>query len=244
MFVPSRFHLALAAGLCMLHPALGGTAEPSSPEPSQLPIASSSNQQIADTIAAQLRASGLLRHYDVDISCREGAVELRGSVADAGQREQVVHLVQRVPGVERVVDHLTLAGAIVPVQAGGAPAALQPVPPANPTPPPPPAGAVAPPGAAPPEATPIFQAPAPAPHALNAPRMPPYAWPTYAPYNNYSRVAYPQAYPYNSWPFIGPMYPFPKVPPGWRSVKLEWDDGFWWYSKTATKRDWWKLRFY
>jgi len=152
-----------------------------------------------------------------------------------------VRLVQGVPGVERVVDHLTLAGAILPVQAAGIPGALQPVPPGNPAPPLPPAGV---PGAAPPEATPIFQAPAPAPYALNPPRMPPYAWPTYAPYNNYSRVATPQAYPYNSWPFIGPMYPFPKIPPGWRSVQLQWDDGFWWYSKTATKHDWWKLRYY
>ena len=78
---------------------------------------------------------------------------------------------------------------------------------------------------------PIFQAPAPSPYDLNPPRMPPYAWPTYAPYNNYSRVAYPLAYPYNAWPFIGPCYPFPKVPLGWRSVKLELDDGYWWYQQ-------------
>jgi hypothetical protein len=91
---------------------------------------------------------------------------------------------------------------------------------------------------------PVFQAPPPSPYALNPPRMPPYSWPTYAPYNNFSRVAYPAAYPYNAWPFIGPIYPFPKVPLGWRSVKLEWDDGFWWYSKVACKYDWWRLRFW
>ncbi len=135
-----------------------------------------------------------------------------------------------------------MAGAILPVQAGGLPQIL----------PPrrrwsgPGAGAAASRsgGARAPEATPIFQAPAPAPYDLNPPRMPPYAWPTYAPYNNYSRVAAPTAYPYNAWPFIGPIYPFPKVPLGWRAVRLEWDDGFWWFSKTATKWDWWKLRFY
>jgi hypothetical protein len=104
---------------------------------------------------------------------------------------------------------------------------------------------VAAPGVAgPPEAVPVFQAPGPVPYALNPPKMPPYAWPTYAPYNNYSRVAYPLAYPYNAWPYIGPCYPFPKIPLGWRSVKLEWDDGYWWYSKTATKYDWWKLRYW
>jgi hypothetical protein len=94
------------------------------------------------------------------------------------------------------------------------------------------------------EPVPIYQTPTPGPYDLNPPRMPPYAWPTYAPYNNYSRVAYPLAYPYQSWPFIGPCYPFPKVPLGWRSVKLEWQDGHWWYSKTATHHDWWRLRYW
>ena len=29
-------------------------------------------------------------------------------------------------------------------------------------------------------------------------------------------------------PSIGPFYPYPQVPLGWRKVALEWDDG-WWY---------------
>ena len=74
--------------------------------------------------------------------------------------------------------------------------------------------------------------------------MPPYAWPTYAPYNNYSRVAYPEQYPYEAWPFIGPMYPFPKVPLGWRSIQLTWRDGYWWYGKNATPHDWWRVRYW
>src|SRR5207302_6468531 len=94
------------------------------------------------------------------------------------------------------------------------------------------------------EPYPIAQAPTPAYYDLNPPKLPPYAWPTYAPYNNYSRVAYPEAYPYQSWPFIGPVYPFPKVPLGWRSIKLEWEDGHWWYSKVACNHDWWRLRFW
>ncbi len=80
--------------------------------------------------------------------------------------------------------------------------------------------------------------------ALNPPTMPPYAWPTYAPYNNYSRVAYPQEYPYAAFPYIGPMYPFPKVPLGFRAIKLEWEDGHWWYGRTATKRDYWSVRYW
>jgi len=95
-----------------------------------------------------------------------------------------------------------------------------------------------------PEPVPTFSAQMPSPYDLNPPQMPPYAWPTYAPYNNFSRVAYPLAYPYQSWPFIGPMYPFPKIPPGWRSVKLEWQDGHWWFSRVATKNDWWRVRFW
>ncbi len=64
-----------------------------------------------------------------------------------------------------------------------------------------------------------------------------------APYNNYSRVAYPTTYPYEAFPFIGPMYPFPKIPLGWRSVSLTWEDGCWWYGRKATGHDWWRIRY-
>ncbi len=241
MTVPARLSLAFTLGLSLLPAAYGGTTEPPARQPSPLPI-HRSNQGIAESIAARLRQSGLLQHYDVDIHFQDGVAELTGSVADAEQRDRVLRLVQCVPGVQSVVDRLSVAETIVPVQAGAVPDALPPVPGVNAPPVAPPPSAA--PGAPPPEATPIFQAPAPAPYSLNPPRMPPYAWPTYAPYNNYSRVGYPTAYPYNAFPFIGPVYPFPKVPLGWRSVRLEWDDGFWWFSKTATRWDWWKLRYY
>ena len=57
-------------------------------------------------------------------------------------------------------------------------------------------------------------------------------------------MAYPEYYPYDAFPFIGPTHPFPKVPTGWRSVKLEWNDGFWYFSKLGTKHDYWRLRFW
>ena len=82
------------------------------------------------------------------------------------------------------------------------------------------------------------------PYDLAPPKMPPYAWPSYAPYNNYSRVALPQAYPYEAFPFIGPCYPFPKIPPAWRSVKLQWEDGHWWFSTHSTKHDLWRMRYW
>jgi hypothetical protein len=198
---------------------------------------------MADAIAARLRQSGQLRHYTIDIAFREGTAELGGAVADQAQREEVLRLVQGVPGVERVVDHLSAGDEIRPVQAGEPPPPRLPQPTPTPAPPARRGGdgfVTGPPG----EPTPIFQSPTPAYTDLNPPKMPPYAWPTYAPYNNFSRVAYPTAYPYNAWPFIGPVYPFPKVPLGWRSVKLEWDDGYWWFSRTANKCDWWKLRYW
>jgi hypothetical protein len=246
--LPARFSLALSLGLSFFPAASGGASEPPLHEPAPLSLRLT-NQEMAERIAARLHQSGLLQHYDVDISYRDGAAELTGSVADVDQHDRVLHLVQGVPGVQRVIDHLSVAGTIVPVQAGVVPQTLPPVPSTNPPPVAPPAAPPSAPGPAAPagpvtEAMPMFQAPAPAPHQLNPPRMPPYAWPTYAPYNNYSRVGYPTAYPYNAFPFIGPVYPFPKIPLGWRSVRLEWDDGFWWFSKTACRWDWWKLRYY
>ncbi len=80
--------------------------------------------------------------------------------------------------------------------------------------------------------------------ATQPPPMPPYAWPTFAPYNNYSRIAYPLYYPYDAWPYIGPQYPFPKVPLGWRSVNLTWQDGHWYFHRTATGHDWWRIRYH
>lgn len=59
------------------------------------------------------------------------------------------------------------------------------------------------------------------------PQVPGYAWPSYASYPNYSAVTYPQQYSPTAWPYIGPFYPYPQVPLGWRKVTLEWDDGWW-----------------
>jgi len=60
------------------------------------------------------------------------------------------------------------------------------------------------------------------------PGQPNYAWPSTAPYPNFSAVGYPTAYPWQAWPNIGPPYPYPEVPLDWRAVTLRWDDGIWW----------------
>jgi hypothetical protein len=59
------------------------------------------------------------------------------------------------------------------------------------------------------------------------PCMPNYAWPSYAAYPNYAAVTYPKQYSPTAWPYIGPFYPYPQVPLGWRKVTLEWDSGWW-----------------
>lgn len=59
------------------------------------------------------------------------------------------------------------------------------------------------------------------------PQMPGYAWPSYAAAPNYAALTYPRQYSASAWPYIGPFYPYPQVPLGWRKVTLEWDDGWW-----------------
>ncbi|MFM7148999.1 MAG: BON domain-containing protein, partial [Gemmataceae bacterium] len=227
-------------GLSLLgRPAMAG-------EPPRLNLPPvNSNQILADQIAGTLRQSAVLRHYQVSVTVVGSDVLLQGFVSAASQRDEVQRLVQGVPGVGRVVDRMHLASEpnqLIRVQ-GTAPGEPLPPPSVNsreggrPNLPNPglqggasngPAANGFAPGSIP-EPMPIMRGPTPGTGELNPPRMPPYAWPTYAPHNNFSRVGYPEAYPWQAWPFIGPVYPFPKVPLGWRSVKLEWDDGYWWF---------------
>jgi hypothetical protein len=193
MTVRSRYLVAAAVGLCLAHPLLGQ-------EPGRLAVERgptlapqtrpSVNQQIADNIAEQLRQDGRLRGYSIDVSYRDGTAEVRGTVADQPQREEALRLVQGVPGVERVVDHLTLTSgpAITRVQASGEPPlapepppVIKPPPITEPVPPPAPVPGGAAGNGMPPEPLPMFQAPQPGPFAVNDPKFPPYAWPTYAP---------------------------------------------------------------
>lgn len=60
-----------------------------------------------------------------------------------------------------------------------------------------------------------------------AANLPGYAWPGYAASPNYGALTYPKQYSAAAWPYIGPFYPYPQVPLGWRKVTLEWDDGWW-----------------
>jgi len=203
------------------------------------------NQQLADSVAGELRASGLLRGYRIDVLAHQGTVELKGHVGSAGQRDEAGRLAQGVPGAQRVLNRLTVTnpGSVVRTQLETAQAdKVQPEKKAPELVPPPRRsdGQLET-----QEPLPSFRAPLPPPTGTALPPpMPPYAWPSYAPYNNYSRVAYPVAYPNEAFPLIGPVYPFPKAPLGWHKVTLQFDDGHWWLQSHGGKRDWWVLRYW
>ena len=81
--------------------------------------------------------------------------------------------------------------------------------------------------------------PIPGSPVYNNANLPDYAWPTYAPNDNYAAVTYPSQYDASAFPYIGPFYPYPQVPMGWRSAQLDWDDGYW-KLRFAPKTDkWW-----
>jgi hypothetical protein len=74
----------------------------------------------------------------------------------------------------------------------------------------------------------------------NQPNLPNNSWPTYAQSPNYAGVSYPSQYSASAFPYIGPFYPYPQVPLGWRKASLEWDDGYWNLNfKSRTDRWWW-----
>ena len=226
--------LAVALGLGTA--GVVGAAAPATP----MTVPASGNQTLADNVATRLTASPATQGADVSVHCQGGIVTVTGFCKDAAQKAAVLDQIRVVPGVKQVRDGVqVIPTGLVQAQATDVPAQL-------------PTGPVvtqAPVGVMPSMAGPVVE-PAPlgpsgAVMAPNqAPPLPPYAWPTYAPYNNVSRVAYPQTYPANAFPFIGPYYPFPKVPLGWRSVRLDWEDGHWWIGKTSAPHDYWRTRFW
>jgi hypothetical protein len=193
------------------------------------------NQKLADQIAADLKGSGLIVGARMKVTTLEGVVELMGDVSSQAQADAILQRVAGIEGVTKVESALKVS-AVLPTAAAEPPMAA------------PPAlafgghhGMMAQP--LPSEPVPLASPSQPA-YDQTGPKLPAHSWPTYSPYPNMSRVAYPQAYPYNAFPFIGPFYPFPKVPMGWRSVKLEWEDGHWYLGRLSTPHDYWRVRFW
>lgn len=193
-------------------------------------LAQDSNQQLATAVARKISSSGKLNQYQLDIIVDGGKVELHGMVNDAAQQAEALRLAQEVAGTN-VISKLSIRGMIRQS------AAQEPIPA--------PAQAAQPAPWAANEPIPSFSAGGGAPGFQQpAPPLPPYAWPTYAPYNNFSRVGYPQCYPADAMPFVGPFNPFPRAPLGWRNAMLSFDDGIWYLSSHSGNRDWWTVRFW
>jgi hypothetical protein len=233
--------------------ALGLVAATAGATHAQAP-SSSYNQTTANAVAAALQSSANLSPYRIEIETRDGMTTLSGTVSTLAQKSEAIARAQVVRGVTGVVDQINVVnsnpvqrvqyqeaigghapggGDIIyeggapggPVNGGMAPGGpvygggLAPAGPAY--------GAGMAPGAV---DGPMPEGPAGAPGATNvaAPGNPNYAWPSYAPYPNFSAVGYPTAYPWQAWPNIGPPHPYPEVPLDWRAVTLRWDDGIWW----------------
>ncbi len=228
MKVRALFPVAAAAGFWLAGPALA--------QQPALPVSvANPNQTLADDVAHRLRATNVASGAEIKISAQDGMVTLTGTVKDAAQRDRIIRDVQTVRGVIIVRAGIQDASGIMQVQDPGVNPAPVPPMPLSPLGPPPGNPMV--------EPVPLGFAGQQSPE-MGAPNLPPHAWPTYAPYNNISRVAYPTAHPYNAFPFIGPYYPFPKVPLGWRKVTLEWEDGHWYLGRNSAPQDYWRVRFW
>ncbi len=218
---------------------------------------------ITDAIIARLQSekqSGALRGFELDVSTVSGDVWLRGKVSNNTQKEHVLNIVRRVRGVKKVVDDIAVTNSrsdskIRPVSTG-VPSPIENAPTSGSSMPIVGGGAMprafAPSGlAAYTQDGGVVEGSAggggPVPmqgagmsYGAGAPRydqpyMPSYAWPSYAAYPNYAAVTYPKQYSPSAWPYIGPFYPYPQVPLGWRKVSLEWDDGLWYLDFTSKR---------
>lgn len=214
--------------------------------------ASTSDSQITSDILGQLgqaKKAGQLRNFDLDVSTVDGEVWVRGHVASQQAKDLVLGTAQRAAGVRRVMDEVVVTG--VRTVSGQIPSNIVEVPQVQVAPPaagapatprafapssinggsvaPVPAGVVAPQAPVPMGPGPSY---GPGVPRYDNPQMPNYAWPSYAAHPNYAAVTYPKQYSASAWPYIGPFYPYPQVPLGWRRVSLEWDDGLWYLDFT------------
>lgn len=220
-------------------------------------IALANNQMVADNIEQALVQSSALEESDqIQVSVKDGMVTLEGVATNSEQRMKIEQIVRTVPGVSQVNNQMSVGGiqqvaaSIVETPYQAAPLApavgqqagvsiLSDVAVGETQPTPADGSVVAPTQSAPVQyGTPLPMNSAPQyampdvngqNHAVryDRPYMPNYAWPSYAAYPNYSQVCYPKDYSANAWPYIGPVYPYPQVPLGWREVTLKWRDGSW-----------------
>ena len=208
-----------------------------------------SNQQMAENIAAALGKAGM-SGFDLEVRFEEGQALIGGVVASPAQRARITQVVSSLNGVETVDNKVTVSPQANRRPAGPPAYANQaaygpgqmraPIHPAafqqegGPGPGGPMGGGM--PGMPMP---PIPMARSNAGQVYDMPNLPNYAWPTYAQYPNSAAVSYPKEYSASAWPYIGPFYPYPQVPLGWRSAQLDWDDGKWNLNFRPRTDKWW-----
>lgn len=200
-------------------------------------LAMANDQEIARHIMSKLQLEqqrGALKGFHVDMRVDQGTVWYQGFVSNQEQKDLILRTAQQAKdlGVVQVVDDISVQPnthqASHPVveqqyEQPLAQTAFQQQ--AAPTPVVPAQTAIANSGAPMPMAR---SAAVTMPASGDAANLPGYSWPTYAAHPNYAGVSYPGQYSPAAWPYIGPFYPYPQVPLGWRKVSLEWDDGWWW----------------
>ncbi len=195
--------------------------------------AAPSNQQIAEQIGSSLKQAGLAG-MPIDIRFQNGTVTLSGNVQNPAQRNIAQQAAGRIEGVRSVNNQLQVPPAppqlpprqMAPQQMASQQMAPHAVPAsfgqqlAGYPQPGSPAAA---------QMTPVSAGPAAiaGAGAYSHPHLPTHAWPAYAQYPNSAAVTYPTQYSASAFPYIGPFYPYPQVPLGWREARLQWDDGFW-----------------
>ncbi|HRA86759.1 MAG TPA: BON domain-containing protein [Planctomycetaceae bacterium] len=232
-----------------------GQPDPGQPapvaQPSQTAFATNAapsapgNQAVAQQIAATLASVGLVG-YDIEIRYNAGTATLVGDVATMQQRQVAGSAVSQIEGVRNVNNQLRVSGPVTPASFNQGPAPMagpqqqympnqqqqlmpnqqqympagygQPGMQMDPSMMPSPTGY--------------------APTSFNNPQLPAHAWPAYAQYPNSAAVTYPTQYSASAFPYIGPFYPYPQVPMGWREVSLEWDDGYWQLNFNKEKDKW------
>ena len=205
--------------------------------------ANADDNAIAQYIMKKLKAEqarGNLKGFHVDMRVDKGTVWFEGYCATAKQEQLILRTAQTAGhlGVKQIVDDIEVRPLkqaqpirstkrvsyqqnVTPPSPQSQPTGVRPAPTQMSRPVRSPMGATGGP-------MPVGYGGRGAAMATDHPQMPGYAWPGYAAHPNYAAVTYPKQYSPTAWPYIGPFYPYPQVPLGWRKVTLEWDDG-WWY---------------
>ncbi len=65
-----------------------------------------SDQEVAQQIANNLKNSGRMKGYSINVKVQEGIVQLDGTVRTEQQLEQALAIAEVTPGIERVLNNL------------------------------------------------------------------------------------------------------------------------------------------